>query len=356
MGEIVSITPELVTTVKDWLDEYKSEMAAALPKYMDPIRMQRVFLTALQRTPKLFGATKYSIVGCFIEAAQLGLEPDGILGHAALIPFNNKKTGKLECQFIPMYKGLSRLATNSGQVLHIEPRAVFEGDTFRWHYGLHPLLEHVPCGESNPAKLTHVYAIARKRDGTDPFVVLTRETIETSHRARSRAKNDGPWVTDYVPMCLKSGIKVLIKYLTLDPNVDRAVTLDDRAEAGLPQQIGPIDVTPQKRKLEVLTEELNGGKGKAKEGTGKDLEWHEGVVTQIEERKERGDKKADTTAVIELKSGEITTVWTNVPELMVLLVGSKGKICRLQAEDKSKEGDEKPFWVLHRIEEIASER
>ena len=102
----------------------------ALPQHMTADRMTRIAITAVQKQPKLLECTALSIVGCVIEASQLGLYPDGILGDAYLVPFWNGKTRQLEAQLQPGYRGLINLARRSGQVPAIYSEPVYACDKF----------------------------------------------------------------------------------------------------------------------------------------------------------------------------------------------------------------------------------
>src|SRR5262245_34215703 len=104
---------QTLTTVSDLLMKYKEQIAMALPKHLTPERMIRVALTAVSRSPQLQKCTPATIAGCVVQASILGLEPDGVLGEAYLVPFWNKKAGggkgSYECQLIPGYQGLLKL-------------------------------------------------------------------------------------------------------------------------------------------------------------------------------------------------------------------------------------------------------
>ena len=53
-----------------------------------------------------------------------------------------------------------------------------------------------------------VYAIARIRDGSIAYEVLTRQEID-ARRNRSQSSGSGPWVTDYASMARKTGLRLL---------------------------------------------------------------------------------------------------------------------------------------------------
>lgn len=87
------------------------------------------------------------------------------------------------------------LARRSGQIASLSARVVREGDEFNFEFGLDEKLIHRP-GENEDAPVTHVYAVARLKDGGTQFEVMTRKQIELV-RSQSKAGNNGPWVTHW---------------------------------------------------------------------------------------------------------------------------------------------------------------
>ena len=224
----------------------KQQMALALPRHVTADRLARVALTELRRNPSLMKCDQMSLLGAIMTCAQLGLEPGGPLGHAYLVPFDNRRDGRVEVQFIIGYRGMIDLARRSGQIQSIEARAVYEGDQFDVRFGLDSNLSHVPDFENpnrtQPDKLRFVYAVAKLKDGGVQFEVMSRREIEAA-RAQSRAATSGPWQTHYEAMALKTVIRRLFKYLPISIELATAVEQDERAELGLPQD-NPLTEEP----------------------------------------------------------------------------------------------------------------
>ena len=215
--------------IMQYLETYKDQIAAALPTHMTPDRMARIVTTEIRKVPALLQCDPRSLFGAVIQASQLGLEPGGALGHAYLIPF------KKDVTLIIGYRGMIDLARRSGQIVSIEARAVYEGDEFSFSFGLTPDLHHVPCQFSERGELTHVYAVARLKDGGLQWDVMARGEIEAV-RAQSKAGRSGPWVTHFDEMAKKTVIRRLFKYLPVSIEIQRAVSLDEQADAGIPQR------------------------------------------------------------------------------------------------------------------------
>lgn len=228
----------------------QSQIKAALPRHMTAERMARIATTEMRKVPKLGQCDPMSFLGAVIQCAQLGLEPGNALGHAYILPFDKRekvggqwKTVRTEAQVIIGYRGMIDLARRSGQIVSIDARAVYEGDKFECMLGLDPRIDHQPdwqnANRADPSKLRFVYAVAKLKDGGVQFDVMSRAEIE-GIRARSKSADNGPWVTDFAAMAVKSVVRRLFKFLPVSIEMQTAVGLDEMAEAGLSQQNGAV--------------------------------------------------------------------------------------------------------------------
>jgi recombination protein RecT len=205
---------------------------AIMPRHLTAKRFARNLYVACQRTPKVLLCSRDSIIGSMIEAAQLGLEP-GVGGQGEILPYKTKEGWK--AQFIPGYRGLMKLARQSGTIGSFMAETVDEADHFEFKLGTNPKIDHVP-GESPTGNVTHAYAVAHLL-GTDDwqFAVMTRAQIEEVRKG-SKAGNFGPWKSNWPEMAKKTVIRRLCKLLDTSPEVQRAVTMDELADAGVAQQ------------------------------------------------------------------------------------------------------------------------
>lgn len=219
-----------IDTVRGALEKLKPQMSLALPRHLTPERLLRVTMTAVQGNPSLLDCDRTSLFASVLTCAQLGLEPDGVLGQAYLVPFKGK------VQFIPGYRGLITLARNSGEVSSIQAHEVCQNDTFDYAYGLEETLYHKPA-EGERGEVTHFYAYAKFKDGGHVFVVLTRTEVESVRDNSEGFKafkagriRSNPWDSHFVPMGCKTAIRRLAKWLPL--TVQRAATIEDAYERG----------------------------------------------------------------------------------------------------------------------------
>jgi recombination protein RecT len=220
----------------------KQQMAMALPKHMTADRLARIALTEVRKNPKLAQCDQTSFLGAIMQLASLGLEPGGALGHAYLLPFDKRqkvggqwKTVGTDVQLIIGYRGMIDLARRSGQIVSLEARTVHARDHFEVELGLDSRIVHKPDWTAQDrGPLSFVYAVAKLRDGGVQFEVMSRAEIE-GIRAQSKAKDNGPWVTHFDEMSKKTVIRRLFKYLPVSIEIQRAVGLDEQAEAGIAQ-------------------------------------------------------------------------------------------------------------------------
>jgi recombination protein RecT len=223
------------------LEKMKASMSAVLPRHLTPDRLIKVALVAANRTPRLLDCTPQSFAAAMIQAAELGLEPGGGLGHGYLVPFRNGKTGKWEVVFMPGYRGYIALARRSGEIAGIEAHPVYEKDKFIVRFGLEPRLDHEPNLEvdGKDRKVKSFYAIATMKDGVRQVEFMTLADVEHI-RAKSKAKDDGPWKTDYEEMGRKTVVKRLCKYLPLSPELAKAIAIDNAVETGDFSDLEPV--------------------------------------------------------------------------------------------------------------------
>lgn len=184
---------------------------------LDPERFTRVALTVVRQSSDLQRCRPESLLGALMTSAQLGLEP-GPLGEAYLVPYKD------QCTFIPGYRGLIKLAWQSGQLRNISARVVHENDEFDYEFGLHPDLVHRPA-RGDRGGITDVYAAATLLDGGAEFEVMTVADIELI-RKRSAAGKSGPWVTDWEAMARKTAVRQLAKWLPMATTLNRALAVE----------------------------------------------------------------------------------------------------------------------------------
>lgn len=231
------------------LEKFKGEIARALPKHINPDRMARIALTAFRMTPKLGECDPRSVFAAVIQASQLGLEV-GLMGEAHLVPFGD------QCQLIPGYTGLMKLARQSGLVQDIYAHEVHVNDKFTLKLGMERSLEHepltglggFPASDEERGEVVGFYAVAVFKDGFRTFVAMSRKEVEKirdnskGYQAAKRYKKESAWDSDFTAMGLKTAIRRLCKFLPKSPELATALALDAASEQGKAQNLNLNDV------------------------------------------------------------------------------------------------------------------
>jgi len=234
-----------VDTLRALLDRSKAQLALALPKHLTVERLIRVAITAVQKTPALLECDPLSIVGSLMTAAQLGLEPDGILGLAYMVPFYNNKTRQKEAQLQIGYKGFLALARRSGVVSSIYSEIVYTKDVFKVTLGTDHKLIHEPMLDMDDrGPIRGAYAVIFFKDGTHDFEYMSAREIEKIRDnspgviAARKFNRDTPWDSHPEEMFRKTPIRRLAKRMPLsveDNSLAKAAMLDEYADTGISQ-------------------------------------------------------------------------------------------------------------------------
>lgn len=215
------------------LKRYWPRISAVMPKHMNPDRMFQLAISCYNQTPKLNQCTPETVLSCLMKCSALGMEPSAVdgLGRAYILPFFNKKTGRMEATLILGYKGMIDLARRSGEIKDISARVVHAGDEFEYEYGLTEGLRHVPSTEPVDGRpMTHVYMVAHFKDGGHYMDVMSKAEVDII-RKRSKSPNSGPWVTDYEAMARKTVIRRAFPYLPVSVETEQDVAADDTTPA-----------------------------------------------------------------------------------------------------------------------------
>jgi len=214
-------TKDTATQLRDLLAAQRKAIESLVPEHLTPERLMRVAVNCVAKTPSLQACTASSLLQSVLAAAEVGLEPGGALGQFYLVPFKNT------CTPIIGYRGLLELARRTGQIASIRAVVVYAKDTFKMTEGIEQTIIHERFLGGDPGPLVYAYAVARLKDGSVQVEVMTKAQIDAI-RARSRAGNSGPWVTDFEEMAKKTVFRRLAKWLPLaSERFDRAIEMDN---------------------------------------------------------------------------------------------------------------------------------
>lgn len=108
----------------------------------DPARARRfisAITSAVSINPALQECTPHTILSGALLGESLNLSPSPQLGQYYLVPFENRKEGIKNAQFVLGYKGMIQLALRSGQYKRLNVLAVKEGELLHWN----PMTEEI---------------------------------------------------------------------------------------------------------------------------------------------------------------------------------------------------------------------
>lgn len=130
----------------------------------------------------LANCSKISLLQSGLDAANLGLIPNRLTGHAYLIPYKNKKDYEAQLQI--GYRGYVAKYEEAGYSVEAElvTNEEIENGRFEEERGTHSKIIHKPIrkGIRNETNIALGYAIARK-EGREPlFIVMSLEEIVES--------------------------------------------------------------------------------------------------------------------------------------------------------------------------------
>lgn len=249
----VARTDTTINELRGMLEKYKDQISMALPKHISAERMMRVALTTFSRTPLLAKCSATSICGALVQASILGLEPDGISGECYLIPYWSTKAGGYECSMQPGYRGLVKLARNSGEYSMIDAQPVHENDQFEFQKGSETYWLHRWDQRKERGPIYGYWGGYRLKDGGCNFEFMSVAEIE-AHRdhysqgafrkergqiVRDKDGNkilQGPWAESPDWMYRKTPLIQALKLAPKAIELRTAVTLQESVDRGMGQQ------------------------------------------------------------------------------------------------------------------------
>lgn len=247
-------------TLKQMLKDQEGALSQVLPKHVTPERLIKTMLVAANRNPVLLKCTQASIVETISRAGELGLDLSGTLGEAYPVPFNNKvkvddkDVWLMQATLIIGWRGLAKLARQSGEVSRLEAEAVYENDHFLYQKGSDFRVEFRPSLTGDSGPLLGYYAYARLKDGAEQAEYMTAGAVARI-RNSSKSKDSPAWVNHPDEMGRKVVFKRLAKWLPLSAEkFQQAIELDNAEfdmDALLPETTAPaatglvLDLEPE---------------------------------------------------------------------------------------------------------------
>lgn len=239
--------PSKALTLANYLQD-KREDFAKLNSEIDPDKMLRVVKNAILRDPEIAKASLQSVYLEVSKAIQDGLVLDG--REAVLNRFvtnrRSQQNGQwvdnwgVEVVYIPMIRGLRKLVSRSPLIAWWNADLVYQAEVekglFKYQKGDDPRIHHEPLIIGDRGPVVAAYSVARLRDGSILFDVMTRaelDRIRSRTKAKKKGKNGeqgeitGPWATDIDEMFKKTVARRHFKQLPLEgPAADAVERVD----------------------------------------------------------------------------------------------------------------------------------
>jgi recombination protein RecT len=234
-------------TVGKFIASYEKQFRSMLPSHITPERMMRLTTNCIRNNPKLLECTKESLISAVLKSVQLGLEADGVMGLAYLIPYDKSvniggQWKKIkECQFQIGYKGILELVRRSGEAT-LDVQLVYEKDLFEIDFSSTPQFTHKPYLQGHRGEIIGCWARAKYTNGRgEVFEFMSKYDIDnvrdTYSQAYKNAKTLGgkkleetPWVQNYGTMARKTLVTRIQPFLPM--SVQKAIEVDNLAEKG----------------------------------------------------------------------------------------------------------------------------
>jgi recombination protein RecT len=248
--------------LKQLLEAQKDSIARMLPKHITPERLFKTLLVAANRDPKILQCTQSSCLETVNRAAELGLDLSGTLGEAYPVPFNNKvkytdgngrvvETWTMQLTLIIGYRGMEKLAWQSGEVESIDAEAVCENDHFIFKKGTEVLVDFQPNLRGDRGDFIGAYACVKMKSGGKLARFLTTSDIEKI-RSKAKSKDSPAWRDWWDEMARKCALKRTLKDAPLSTEkFVKALEADDDLDLS-----DVISVEPTGRQANSLNQRL----------------------------------------------------------------------------------------------------
>lgn len=196
--QAVKTWPDIVNETQSQFNQIAQQHKLVLFKAESQFAIQ-----ALQKNKALAECVPYTVQNAIINVASVGLTLNPADGFAYLVPEYNKQTSQKECELRISFKGLMKVAADSGAIQWVKADVVKQNDTFT-ERGIGEIPEHTKDSFGDRGETVGVYCVAKLHSGeylTDTMPISEIEQI------RKCAKFDAVWKQWFDEMAKKAVIK-----------------------------------------------------------------------------------------------------------------------------------------------------
>ena len=191
-------------------------------------------IIAIANSDNLKDCDPMSVYSSAMVAATMDLPINPNFGMAYVVPYNDKKKGKI-AQFQMGYKGFIQLALRSGQFKNLNAGPIFEGEIKRINRLTGVIEFNEDTSQVNYSNTIGYFAYFQLVNGFEKCIYMSKEEAEAHGKRYSQSyKSDKQWVrdsslwaTDFDTMATKTVVKALLsKYAPLSIEMQTALEND----------------------------------------------------------------------------------------------------------------------------------
>lgn len=197
-------------------------------------------IISLAQSDNLKDCNPESILKSAMIAATMDLPINPNFGMAYVVPYNDKKKGKI-AQFQMGYKGFIQLALRSGQFKYFNADIVYEGELKSRNKLTGSIEFEEDTNLIDYSKPVGYFAYFQLLNGFEKTVYMTVEEAESHGKRYSQSykstndwvRNSSLWSTDFDGMAIKTVVKNLLsKYAPLSIEMQTALENDNTYDDG----------------------------------------------------------------------------------------------------------------------------
>ena len=166
-------------------------------------------MQACQSNSMLVNADPNTVYAAAMKAAIYDLPISNDLGFAYIVPYNNRRAGKVEAQFQIGYKGFIQLAQRSGQFKRLASSAVHAGQLVSEDPLMGNVYDWSKPKEGQPIGYVALFQLI---NGFEAELYMRTEDLvkHAKEYSQSFKKDYGVWKDNFDAMALKTVIKLLL--------------------------------------------------------------------------------------------------------------------------------------------------
>lgn len=199
-----------------------------LPRGVSIDTFREALSLAYIRSPDLIDATTQSVYMAIMTCARDGLMPDG--EDAVILPRKSKKTGVTTATYQRMYKGLLKLARNSGSLTHVTAHVIYDTDHFEEVYGTEDTLIHRPTPIAEKiGEPVGVYCKGMVNGRLEWMTLRADRVRQLAAQGYNQAQYDHKSGVNWSSWWRKAAISAFLRQFATTPDIVRAAS-DDTAD------------------------------------------------------------------------------------------------------------------------------